>query len=152
MDLMRAVSGPRAVGGGSAAARGGAVGRAGVYGLGIDLGSTDTAAALWRAGRVESVPLGLRAHTVPSVLFLREDDVLLVGEAAVRRRATYPDRVAREFKRTFGDAIPFLLGDREVVAEELTGQLLRWVVNEVTAREGGPPAHVTLTHPPNWGE
>jgi actin-like ATPase involved in cell morphogenesis len=125
---------------------------AGGYGLGIDLGTTYTAAALWRGGRAETVPLGLRAHTVPSVLFLREDDVLLVGEAAARRGAAEPDRVAREFKRTFGDGIPFFLGDRELTAEELAGQLLRWVVGEVTTREGGPPAHVTLTHPANWGE
>jgi molecular chaperone DnaK len=125
---------------------------AATYGLGVDLGTTYTAAAAWRDGRAEAVPLGQRAHTVPSVLFLREDDVLAVGEAAVRAGALHPDRVAREFKRSLGDGIPFLLGDDERSAEELTGQLLRWVVGEVTTREGGPPAHVTLTHPANWGE
>ena len=56
----------------------------GTYGLGVDLGTTYTAAAAWRDGRAEAVPLGQRAHTVPSVLFLREDGVLQVGEAAVR--------------------------------------------------------------------
>ena len=121
------------------------------YGLGVDLGTTYTAAAIWRAGRAESVPLGVRAHTVPSVLFLREDGVLLVGEAAARRGVTEPERVAREFKRWFGDGIPVFLGDREIPAEDLTGQMLRWVVETVTQREGGPPAHVTLTHPATWG-
>ena len=123
---------------------------AGTYGLGVDLGTTYTAAAIWRDGRAESVPLGLRAHTVPSVLFLREDGVLLVGEAAARRGATEPERVAREFKREFGSDVPLFLGDREITAEELAGQLLRWVVETVTEREGGPPAHVTLTHPASW--
>ena len=79
---------------------------AGAYGLGVDLGTTYTAAAAWRDGRAEAVPLGQRAHTVPSVLFLRDDDVLQVGEAAVRRGALHPDRVAREFKRSLGDGIP----------------------------------------------
>ena len=124
----------------------------GTYGLGVDLGTTYTAAALWRDGRAECVPLGVSALSVPSVLFLREDDVLLVGDAAVRRGIGEPDRVAREFKRRFGDDVPILLGDLEVTPAELAGQLLRWVVDTVTEREGGPPAHVTLTHPATWRE
>jgi molecular chaperone DnaK len=125
---------------------------AGGYGLGVDLGTTYTAAALWRDGRAECVPLGTSTMSVPSVLFLREDDVLLVGDAAVRRGIAEPDRVARQFKRRFGDDVPMVLGDLEVGPAELAGQLLRWVVDTVTEREGAPPAHVTLTHPATWRE
>src|SRR5215213_5557383 len=114
------------------------------YGLGVDLGTTYTAAALWRDGRAESVALGTTSLSVPSVLFLRDDDVLLVGDAAVRRGISEPDRVARQFKRRFGDD--------EATPAELAGVLLRWVVDTVTEREGGPPAHVTLTHPATWRE
>ncbi len=32
----------------------------GTYGLGVDLGTTCTAAAVWRDGRAETVPLGLK--------------------------------------------------------------------------------------------
>jgi actin-like ATPase involved in cell morphogenesis len=122
------------------------------YGLGVDLGTTYTAAALWRGGRAECVPLGTTSLSVPSVLFLRDDDVLLVGDAAVRRGISEPDRVARQFKRRFGDDVPMLIGDREATPVELAGVLLRWVVDTVTEREGGPPAHVTLTHPASWRE
>src|SRR5690348_15928562 len=122
------------------------------YGLGVDLGTTYTAAALWRDGRAETVPLGMSSLSVPSVLFLRDDDVLLVGDAAVRRGIGEPERVAREFKRRFGDDVPVLLGDLEVTPTELAGQLLRWVVDTVTEREGSPPAHVTLTYPATWRE
>jgi len=125
---------------------------AGGYGLGVDLGTTYTAAALWRDGRAECVPLGTSSLSVPSVLFLRDDDVLLVGDAAVRRGIAEPDRVARQFKRRFGDDVPMVLGDLEVTPAELAGQLLRWVVDTVTEREGAPPAHVTLTHPATWRE
>src|SRR5438874_7785790 len=55
------------------------------YPLGVDVGTTYTAAALWRDGRVQTVPLGNRANAVASVLFLREDGTMLVGEAAARR-------------------------------------------------------------------
>jgi molecular chaperone DnaK len=122
------------------------------YGLGVDLGTTYTAAALWRDGRAECVPLGISSLSVPSVLFLRDDDVLLVGDAAVRRGIVEPERLARQFKRRTGDDVPILLGDLQVTATELAGQLLRWVVDTVTDREGGPPAHVTLTHPAAWRE
>jgi molecular chaperone DnaK (HSP70) len=122
------------------------------YTLGIDVGSTYTAAAVWRQGRAETVPLGERAHSIPSALFLRDDGVMLVGEAAHRRGATDPSRIAREFKRRLGDDAPLFLEDQEVSAHELTGYLVRWVVDKVGEREGDPPAHVTLTCPATWGD
>jgi actin-like ATPase involved in cell morphogenesis/regulation of enolase protein 1 (concanavalin A-like superfamily) len=122
----------------------------GVYGVGIDIGTTHTAAALWQHGRAMSVPLGGRSHSVPSVLYLREDGTMLVGEAAVQRGIVDTERVVREFKRRFGDTVPIMLGDRQFTAEDLTGQLLRWVLQMVAEREGQPPAHVTLTHPAIW--
>jgi len=120
------------------------------YSLGIDVGTTFTAAALWRDGRAETVQLGDRSNAVPSVLFLRADGELLVGEAANRRAVTDPGRIAREFKRRIGDEVPLLLGGQPVTPQALTGEMIRWVVARVTEREGGPPAHVTLTYPANW--
>src|SRR5579859_360845 len=123
------------------------------YSLGVDIGSTYTAAAIWRDGSVQTVPLGNRANAVPSVLFLREDGVLLVGEAAVRRAVVDPDRQARDFKRRMGDEVPIRLGDdTRMPAHELTGHLLRWVIDTVTEREGERPGHLVLTHPAEWGE
>jgi molecular chaperone DnaK len=123
------------------------------FSLGVDIGSTYTAAGLWRDGSVQSVPLGNRSNAVPSVLFLREDGTLLVGEAASRRAVVEPDRQARDFKRRMGDDVPILLGDdHRMSAQELTGHLLRWVVETVAEREGEKPAHVVLTHPAEWGD
>jgi molecular chaperone DnaK len=122
------------------------------FSLGVDIGSTYTAAAVWRDGSVQSVPLGNRANAVPSVLFLREDGTLLVGEAASRRAAVEPDRQARDFKRRMGDEVPILLGERRMPAHELTGHLLRWVVDTAAEREGERPGHLVLTHPAEWGD
>jgi molecular chaperone DnaK len=121
------------------------------YRLGVDLGTTFTAAAVERAGRAEVVPLGDHAPQIPSVVFVREDGHLLVGEAAVRRGIVQPDRVAREFKRQLGDPVPRILGGEEFPVERLTARLLRWVVETVVEREGGPPDRLALTHPANWG-
>ena len=122
------------------------------YAVGVDIGTTYSAAGVWRAGRAETVALGDRAHTVPSVLFLRDDGVMLVGEAAVRRAVAEPGRVAREFKRRIGDRVPKVLGSESFTAEYLTAQLLRWVVDKVTEREGEPPAYAVLGYPASWGD
>ncbi|HVL84997.1 MAG TPA: Hsp70 family protein, partial [Pseudonocardia sp.] len=126
------------------------------YQLGIDLGTTYTAAAVCRStgGRwsePEVVTLGDRASAVPSVIFAGADGQVLVGEAADRRAVTDPDGVVREFKRRVGDPTPFVVGGRAWGAEELCARMVRWVVDRVAAREGGPAERVAVTHPASWG-
>jgi actin-like ATPase involved in cell morphogenesis len=121
------------------------------YQLGIDLGTTYTAAAIHRAGRAEIATLGDRAAAIPSAVFLKEDETILTGDAASRRAMSEPGRIAREFKRRVGDPTPILLGGSPYSAEALTAKLLRWVVDKVTELEGGPPSHITVSHPANWG-
>jgi molecular chaperone DnaK (HSP70) len=121
------------------------------YQVGIDLGTTYTAAAVHRDGRVEIVTLGDRAASIPSVVLLREDSTLLTGEAAARRAITEPRRVAREFKRRLGDPTPLLLADAPFSAEQLMANVLRAVVEQTAGAEGGRPDRIALTHPANWG-
>ena len=122
------------------------------YFLGIDLGTTYTAAAISREGSASVVNLGNRAPVVPSVVLLRDDESILTGEAAVRRAATEPQRVAREFKRRMGDPTPIIVGGSPYSADALTASLLRWVVEKVTEVEGSPPTGIAVSYPSNWGE
>jgi molecular chaperone DnaK (HSP70) len=121
------------------------------YGLGIDLGTTFTAAAVDSAGHVEMVSLGDRTAAIPSVVLLRADGGVLVGDAASRRAAVEPDRVAREFKRRLGDPTPVLLGGAPHSVASLMAHLLGYVVRTVAGQQGGRPDSITLTHPANWG-
>ena len=125
------------------------------YWLGIDLGTTYTAAALCRPAVDELVthvlPLGSRSPAVPSVLFLAGDGSLVVGEGAERRALTDPDRVVREFKPRIGDEIPLLVGGVPWQAHDLAAVLVHWVWQRVTEREGEPPEGVALTCPASWG-
>ncbi len=122
------------------------------YQLGVDLGTTYTAAAVIRNGRAEVATLGTRSLEIPSVVLLRSDGEMLIGEAAERRSQTEPDRFAREFKRRMGDPTPVLLGGSPFSAHALTARLLRGVVKVVADREGGPPEHIVVTCPANWGD
>ena len=120
------------------------------YFLGIDLGTTFTAAAVMRDDRPEIVTLGNRAAAIPSLVFVH-DDTVLTGEAALRRGLAEPDRLAREFKRRVGDPAPILLGGVPLSAEALFGRLLRATVDVVAEREGGAPDGIAVCHPANWG-
>jgi len=125
------------------------------YHLGIDLGTTYTAAAVHEGSPQrgpEVVTLGERGPTAPSVLCLQADGGFVAGDAAERHAVTEPHRIARQFKRRLGDPTPILVADAAVPAEVLTGQLLRWVVDTVVRARGGErPASIVLTHPANWG-
>ncbi|HEX5541537.1 MAG TPA: Hsp70 family protein [Micromonospora sp.] len=122
-----------------------------MYTLGIDLGTTYTAAATWRNGHAEVASLGSQAASIPSVVLLRQDETILTGETASRRGQTEPHRVAREFKRRLGDTTPILLGGVPYSADALMAKLLRTVIDEVSAREGAAPAALCVSHPANWG-
>ena len=122
------------------------------YSLGIDLGTTYSAAAVCEAGVAQIVSLGHHAMVVPSVVFVDDGGQFLVGEPAERRSALDPSRVAREFKRRIGDAVPIVIGGTPYTAEALSGILLRHIVEGVIEQQGRPPDHVVVTFPANWGE
>jgi actin-like ATPase involved in cell morphogenesis len=122
------------------------------YALGVDLGTTVTAAAVARGTTADPLTLGTDAAAIPSVVFLRDDGEVLVGDAAERRAALEPARAAREFKRRFGDPVPKLVGGVSRPIEALMADLLREVVRRATEQEGEPPTVVVLTHPANWTE
>ncbi|WP_052411648.1 Hsp70 family protein [Streptomyces sp. NRRL S-118] len=123
-----------------------------MFPLGIDLGTTFTGAALWRNGRAETVPLGQqhRSDLVPSVLYWERDGTLLVGDNAWLRGATDPARMAQRFKPLMGQSSPVITGGTNHEPHELTGHLLRWVLDTVSDLEGARPGHVVLTHPAGW--
>ncbi len=121
------------------------------YVLGIDLGTAYTAAAVSRGGRSEIVPFSSAGAVMPTVVVLRDDGEVLVGDAAERRSLTEPGRTAREFKRRMGDATPIIVGETPYGAEALAAHVLRAVADEVAVREGGRPQRVVLTHPASWG-
>ncbi|MCP5028407.1 MAG: Hsp70 family protein [Actinomycetia bacterium] len=122
------------------------------YSLGIDLGTTYTAAAVSTGdGRVEMLPLEHANPIIPSVVAIPAGETPIVGSAAQRRATTNPTAVAREFKRRFGDTTSILLDGQPHGSQQLMAHVVGWVVRRATAELGGPPASVAITHPANWG-
>ena len=121
------------------------------YRLGIDLGTTFTAAAFIEDAGPRMLELGRRQVSVPSVMLVNADGTLLIGEAAERRAATEPDRVVREFKRRFGDEVPLLVAGHSFSALDLQAALLRSVLDHAGQRLTPAREHTVVTHPADWG-
>lgn len=126
------------------------------YSLGVDIGTTYSAAAIVRDtadahGRsAEICTLGTIAAQIPTVVVFRADGEVLIGEAAERRATSEPARTAREFKRRLGDPVPIIVGGTPYGAEALMAQVLAAIVAQVTQRQGGEPDTVVLSHPANY--
>ncbi|WP_104117935.1 Hsp70 family protein [Arthrobacter sp. B1805] len=127
------------------------------YVLGIDVGTSYTAAAISRCENHLFAPpqvmnLGGRGGTVPSVIFVAPDGELSIGDIAERRGVRAPERLIREFKRRLGDSIPVVVEDESFTPEFLFASVVRWVVDQAEEREGEPPEGLTVSHPVVWGE
>ena len=93
--------------------------------IGIDLGTTNSLAAVWRNGQSELIPNALGEYLTPSVISVDEDGSILVGRAARDRLITHPDRTAAAFKRDMGSGKAYSLGGRSFLPEELSSFVLR---------------------------
>lgn len=121
------------------------------YALGIDLGTTYTAAAVSDGSHAEVITLGDRSPQAPSVIYQGIDGTFRCGEAAERRATTEPERIAREFKRRMGDQTPIFVGGTPLSAHACAKALLSWTIEQVVNGQGEDPDRVIVTCPANWG-
>jgi hypothetical protein len=128
------------------------------YDLGIDLGTTFTAAAVRAEARPGTPPptvrvVGLERGSVqvPSVLLVDDDGSLLVGGEAEARAAWAPQRVVREFKRRLGDATPIVVAGEGFSADGVAAEMVRWTADRVAETHGTEPRRIAVAHPAGWG-
>lgn len=121
------------------------------YTLGLDLGTTSSAAAVNDGSSVRMLSVDHSAAVIPSVVHLDADGTVLVGSAAERRSISDPGGVAREFKRRFGDPQPLILSGTPVAANDLMLEIASSLVDIATKQLGEPPEHLVVCHPANWG-
>jgi molecular chaperone HscC len=115
--------------------------------VGIDLGTTNSLAAVWRDGASMLVPNGLGEYLTPSCVSIDEDDSVLVGKAARERLQTHPERTAAVFKRYMGSNKTMRLGKREFRPEELSALVLRSLKADAEAMLGEPVTEAVITVP-----
>jgi molecular chaperone DnaK len=119
--------------------------------IGIDLGTSNSAAAVLRGGRpviipsAEGVTLGGKAF--PSYVAVAPDGQIIVGEPARRQQAVNPAGTVCGFKRLMGQRDKIRLGGKEFTPEELSALLLQKIKRDAAAFLGEPVAKAVVTVP-----
>lgn len=120
--------------------------------IGIDLGTTNSLAAVWRNGTSELIPNAGGDYLTPSVVSVDEDGSILVGQAARDRLISHPDRTAARFKRHMGTDRRYDLGGRSFSPEELSALVLRRLKEDAEAFLGEPVEEAVVSVPAYFAE
>ncbi len=120
--------------------------------IGIDLGTTNSLAAVWRDGRSELIPNAAGGYLTPSVVSIDEDGAVLVGQAARERLISHPACTAAYFKRSMGTEKRYKLGQRTFSPEELSSFVLRRLWEDAEAWLGEPVTEAVVSVPAYFTE
>lgn len=115
--------------------------------IGIDLGTTNSAAAVWRDGQAVLVPNQLGHLLTPSAVSIGEDGEVITGLAARERMASHPDVTATAFKRYMGTKRTARLGKKTFSPEELSALVLRSLKADAEAFLGETVTEAVITVP-----
>ena len=115
--------------------------------IGIDLGTTNSLAAVWQDGESKLIPNAFGEYLTPSVVSVGEDGAVYVGKTAKERLASYPDRTASVFKRFMGTARKYRLGDKSYLPEELSAFVLKKLKEDAENYLGEPIEEAVISVP-----
>jgi len=114
--------------------------------IGIDLGTTYSAAAIVRDGVPVIIPHG-DERIMPSVVSVTPQDGVLVGTPARNQYVLYPERTARSIKRSMGQDVTVTLGERAYTPQEVSALILRELKRVAEAELGEPVERAVITVP-----
>jgi molecular chaperone DnaK len=117
--------------------------------IGLDLGTTFSAAAVVRNGRPELLINADGGHLTPSVVLFGAEGEPLVGEVASRSATDAPDDCVQFVKRHMGDPHWSVVDPtgKEHRPEEISAIILRRLVQDASAALGGQIRDVVITVP-----
>ena len=119
--------------------------------IGIDLGTSNSAAAVLRGGRPVIIPsaegVSLGGKAFPSYVAVTVDGQVLVGEPARRQAASNPEGTATAFKRQMGRREKVRLRNNEYSPEQLSAFLLQKIKRDAEAFLGEPVTKAVVTVP-----
>ncbi len=120
--------------------------------IGIDLGTTNSAIAVWREGQAQLIPNAHGEDLTPSIVSIGEDNTLLVGQAAATRLLTDPANTASHFKRFLGSERRYRLGKEQYTPTELCALVLGSLKSDAEAWLGHPVSEVVISVPAYFGD
>lgn len=119
--------------------------------IGIDLGTSNSAAAVLRGGRPVIIPssegISIGGKAFPSYVAVTTDGQMLVGEPARRQASANPEGTASAFKRRMGKRENIRLQGRDYSPEQLSAFLLQKIKRDAEAYLGEAVEKAVVTVP-----
>ncbi len=115
--------------------------------IGIDLGTTNSLAAVWKDGQCQLIPNALGEVLTPSAVSIDEEGNVLVGRAAKDRLVSHPERTAASFKRFMGTDTKLTLAGQVFSPIELSSLILRRLKEDAEAFLGQPVEEAVISVP-----
>lgn len=120
--------------------------------IGIDLGTTNSLASIWKDGKVQLIKNNLGSYLTPSVVSIDTDGQILVGEVAKDRLVSHPDATAACFKRYMGMPKVYKLANQNYTPEELSSFVLRKLRMDSEAALGEAVTEAVISVPAYFNE
>nr|WP_246589909.1 Hsp70 family protein [Marinobacterium ramblicola] len=119
--------------------------------IGIDLGTSNSAAAVLRGGRPVIIPsaegISLGGKAFPSYVAVTSDGETLIGESARRQATLNPEGTATAFKRRMGQRETIQLRNQRFTPEQLSAFLLQKIKRDSEAFLGETVHRAVVTVP-----
>jgi len=115
--------------------------------IGIDLGTTNSLACVYRDGRAELIPNELGEYKTSSAVSVLQDGTVLVGAAAKERLVSHPESTAASFKVWMGTQKTLTLGTRRFKPEELSAFVLRQLLEDARRYLDEPVEEAVISVP-----
>ncbi|MGC8662575.1 MAG: molecular chaperone DnaK [Candidatus Micrarchaeia archaeon] len=119
--------------------------------IGIDLGTTNSAAAILEGGRPVLIPstegISLYGKAFPSYVAFTKDGQRLIGEPAKRQAVANPEGTVSAFKRKMGTDYKYKIFGKEYTPQELSAILLQKIKHDAEAYLGEEVKQAVITVP-----
>jgi molecular chaperone DnaK len=119
--------------------------------IGIDLGTSNSAAAVLEGGRPVIIPstegISLYGKAFPSYVAFTKDGQKLVGEPARRQAVANPEGTVTAFKRKMGTGFMYKIFGKEYKPQELSAILLQKIKHDAEAFLGEEVKKAVITVP-----
>ncbi len=124
--------------------------------LGIDLGTTNSAAAMMEAGRPIIVPSAegptIAGKMFPSVVAFTKEGQLLVGEPAKRQAVTNPDGTIFEIKRKMGTDYKVSVLGKTYTPQQISAFILQKIARDAETFLGAKLKKAVITVPAHFND
>ncbi len=124
--------------------------------LGIDLGTTNSAAAIYEGGRATVIPSAegptMAGKMFPSVVAFTKDGQLIIGEPAKRQATANPEGTIFEIKRKMGTNYKANVFGKEYTPQQISAFILQKIKKDTETYLGGTMRKAVITVPAHFDD